>query len=319
MTFGVQGLSKHGMPAPVHITYADILRSISLNDLMNEITGELGRRSRYQMNIPQRSVLVVPGHCANVSMPAFSEADDLYVHKGGTIRLISEVSRSATVSSLVSVYCTKKNKLLCTIDGAAVTNIKCAALSGIAFRQCTDGNRPHIAVIVGSGVQAIHQLWALLETRELAEVKIVSRDQDRARNFIQSAAALAGSSQLKIEVGSFDQMVEDATIICTATTENTPVGNFSRLKPNVHINCIGAHTTSSREVPHSFLQEAVVVVEDRDSAIAEAGIVHEAAYEFEDIIGIDDLSERTTVFSSTGHAFYDYCTAKYILMLLGHR
>lgn len=319
MTLDVASLSKHGTPAPVRISYADILRTISLTDLMNEITGELVRRSRYEMNIPQRSVIVVPDHCANVSMPAFAEADDLYIHKGGTIRLTPETSRSATVSSLVSVYCTKTNKLLCTIDGAAVTNIKCAALSGIAFRQCTDSNRPHTAMIVGSGVQAIHQLWALLETRELAEIKIVSRDQDRARNFIQSAASLAGSRQLKIEASSFDHAVEDATIICTATTANTPLGDFSRLKPNVHINCIGAHTTSSREVPLSLLQQAVVVVEDRDSAIVEAGIVHEAAYEFEEIIGMDNLSERTTVFSSTGHAFYDYCTTRYILTLLGCR
>jgi len=319
MKFDVECLSVHGTPAPVHISYSDILRAINLNDLMDDITDELARGTRREMTIPQRSVIVVEDRCANVSMPAFAEADELYVHKGGTIRLASKASRAATVSSLVSVYCTKTNKLLCTIDGAAVTNVKCAALSGIAYRKCTDPDRSHVATIVGSGVQAVHQLWAMLETRDLTEIRLVSRNSDRASSFIRLAAALAGRKLPDVVLSSFDQAVDDATIVCTATTSHIPLGPFSALRSDAHVSCIGAHTTSSREVPLSLLQTAVVVVEDRQSAIAEAGVVHDRAYEFEDLITMDRLSECITVFSSTGHAYYDYCTVKYILALLGFR
>lgn len=200
-----------------------------------------------------------------------------------------------------------------------VTNIKCAALSGIAVRQCTDHRSSHVVTIVGSGVQAIHQLWALLETRELEQIRLVSRNSDSTSNFIRSAIALAGRELPDILLKPFDQGIDDATIVCTATTSHIPLGTFSGLRSNAHISCIGAHTTSSREVPLSVLEQAVVVVEDRKSAIAEAGAVHERAYEFEDLIKMDRLPECMTVFSSTGHAYYDYCTVKYILTLLGIR
>jgi len=67
------------------------------------------------------------------------------------------------------------------------------------------------------------------------------------------------------------QAVTDADVICTATTSSTPVFDDADLKSGVHINGIGSYTPAMAEVPAATVKRALVVVDSRAAALAEAG------------------------------------------------
>jgi hypothetical protein len=62
-----------------------------------------------------------------------------------------------------------------------------------------------------------------------------------------------------------------ADIICTATTSATPVFADRDLPPGVHINAIGSYQPQVQEIPVETVIRARVVVDQRQSALAETG------------------------------------------------
>jgi len=60
-------------------------------------------------------------------------------------------------------------------------------------------------------------------------------------------------------------------VICTATTSSTPVFDGADLRPGTHINAIGAFTPTMQEVDSTSVRRAVVFVDSREAAWAEAG------------------------------------------------
>src|SRR5262249_50693579 len=91
------------------------------------------------------------------------------------------------------------------------------------------------------------------------------------------------------------------------------------LAHHVHINCVGAHTEGSREVPRELLQKSVLIVEDRPTAISEAGEIHRGAIEIKELPALDpsELRKRPSIFSSTGHAFLDLLATAHVLRHAG--
>jgi ornithine cyclodeaminase/alanine dehydrogenase-like protein (mu-crystallin family) len=83
----------------------------------------------------------------------------------------------------------------------------------------------------------------------------------------------------------------------------------------VHINCMGAHTAESRELPVALLRSSVVIVEDVRTAIAEAGESHSGAVELATLLAEMDgaLAGRRTIFASTGCAYLDLITCAYLV------
>lgn len=298
---------------PRHISYDQAMSQVVLPHLIEELHIAAVAERRRAMIIPPREVMLSEnGQNAFVSMPAYSDEEKLFVTKIGAIIAPSEGSFSPTVNALVVAFCGRTGAIVGTIDGRAVTNIKCAAISGLVSRYCTS-NKPHTVAIIGSGVQARQQVWAIHAVREIAELRIFSRRAENAGRFIEEIARSGMLSGRLVNCRTIDEALDGASIVATATTSSTPIGKFENLFEDVHINCMGGHTVESREIPWPILERAVLIVEDRPTAVAEAGLLHERALELEEMVKRQDLPNSITIFSSTGHAFYDYCTAKHLL------
>jgi ornithine cyclodeaminase/alanine dehydrogenase-like protein (mu-crystallin family) len=67
------------------------------------------------------------------------------------------------------------------------------------------------------------------------------------------------------------QAVQNADIICTATTSSQPVFADRDLKRGVHISAVGSYTPEMQEVPAETVQRAHVVVDSRSATLAETG------------------------------------------------
>jgi ornithine cyclodeaminase len=260
------------------------------------------------------TLLVMPAHGASgvgvklvTLTPANSEKGRPFIH---AVYVLFDAETQAPVA---------------TFDGAALTALRTAAVSGLATRWLARPDARRL-VLYGAGVQARSHLDAMRAVRPVEEVVIVSRGRDAAEDLARSAS----SGGLRASVGA-PGAERDADLVCTCTTSSTPVLEGANLPEGVHVNAVGAYSTTMRELDAEAVRRARVVVETREAAAEEAGDL--AIAMAEGAIGRDhvlaDLSEVVrgtrvrgsdediTLFKSVGVAFEDLVVARAAVDRLG--
>lgn len=159
------------------------------------------------------------------------------------------------------------------MEGTYLTALRTGAVSGLATKYLAREDAKHLAVI-GSGVQAVTQLEAMATVRDIEKVSIYSRNRERATQFADTI-----SEHFEVKVcKDIKQAVAEADIICTATNSTEPLIYLQDIGSNVHINAIGSHTKEMREIANNVLAKALVIVDQKEAALAEAGeIIHAIA------------------------------------------
>ena len=120
------------------------------------------------------------------------------------------------------------------MDGAALTALRTAAVSGLATRYLARAGARRL-VIFGAGVQARSHLEAMRAVRPIEHVTVVSRTPGRAEALVEVARGLG----VDAAVGGAND-VAGADIVCTCTTSDVPVFDGGLLAPGVHVNAVGA-------------------------------------------------------------------------------
>ncbi|MGH2692878.1 MAG: ornithine cyclodeaminase family protein [Actinomycetota bacterium] len=151
------------------------------------------------------------------------------------------------------------------IDGTELTALRTAAVSGLATRHLANPGARTL-VIFGAGTQANAHLVAMAAVREIGSVRVVSRSLIPA----QELAARAGDLGMDAAVAG-PEVVAEADIVCTCTTSAQPVLDGSLLRAGAHVNAVGAYRPDQRELDDETVRRGRIVVETRESALAEAG------------------------------------------------
>jgi ornithine cyclodeaminase len=198
-------------------------------------------------------------------------------------------------------------------DAAELTALRTAAVSALATKHLARTDARHL-VVFGAGIQGEAHIEAMSAVRDIEQVTIVSRSEEGARRLAESSAA-------KVTIGTPDA-VRHADIVCTCTTSTTPVFDGSFLPAGCHVNAVGSHRPTERELDSTAVSRATVVVETRQAALAEAGdllIPMEEGILKE--VAVGDLSEvvggrigrssdaEITLLKSVGVAFEDLAVA----------
>jgi ornithine cyclodeaminase/alanine dehydrogenase-like protein (mu-crystallin family) len=204
------------------------------------------------------------------------------------------------------------------VDGAALTALRTAAVSGLATRYLANSDAGRL-VIFGAGVQAGAHLDAMLAVREIEHVTVVSRTLPPAQALVDAARERG----IGADVGVADDVAE-AALVCTCTTSDDPLFDGARLAAGVHVNAVGSYRPTARELDTTTLLRACVVVETREAAFAEAGEltipIDEGAFGRERVVadlaevvrgaGVRVTPSDVTVFKSVGLAFEDLIVAR---------
>jgi ornithine cyclodeaminase/alanine dehydrogenase-like protein (mu-crystallin family) len=205
------------------------------------------------------------------------------------------------------------------IDGASLTCVRTAAVSGLATRLLAREDAGHL-VVFGAGAQALPHVEAMLAVRPSIErIDLVGRAPERVRALAERLAA----SGLDARVASPDA-VRGADVVCTCTTASEPLFPASWVAPGAHVNAVGAHRIDRRELDGALLADSLLVVETRASALAEAGdivlAIADGTIAAADIDAeLTDLvtgrvtrrdAEQRTVFKSVGIALEDLVVAR---------
>lgn len=203
-------------------------------------------------------------------------------------------------------------------DGAAITRLRTAAVSGLATDLLAREDSRRL-VVFGAGTQAQAHLEAMLAVRRIDEVSIVDKDVRRAQAAVAKARALGADAEV-----AGPSAVAEADIVCTCTTSREPVFDGTLLREGTHVNAIGAYKPDTRELDDEAVRRALVVVESREAALEEAGdllipmnngVIGEEhiVAELGDVAGGKRVRMRTedvTLFKSVGIAYEDLVVAR---------
>ncbi|WP_435971930.1 ornithine cyclodeaminase family protein [Streptomyces sp. Qhu_M48] len=206
---------------------------------------------------------------------------------------------------------------LALLDGAALTELRTPAVSALAVRHLTPGDRPLRLVLFGTGPQAYGHLEAVLAVRELAEVIVVGRNPAGVRALAGYARTLGALAR----PGTPDDVGKADLVVC-CTTARTPLFDGTLVAPGAAVVAVGSHEPTARETDTALVVRSEVYVEARTAALREAGDLlvptAEGAIEEDHIAGnLAELvtgvrtpsAERPRFFKSVGMAWEDLAVA----------
>jgi alanine dehydrogenase len=176
-----------------------------------------------------------------------------------------------TITSVVCLLDDETGQPVALMEGGYLTALRTGAVSGAATRLLA---REDVSVltVIGAGAQAVTQVAAVCAVRPIKRVNVVGRSAERLEGFRDRLdrdwPGLGDRVHLTLNVA---QAVREADVICTATTSREPVFDDDDVQPGTHINGVGSFTPVMQEVPAATVARSIVVVDQMEPALEEAG------------------------------------------------
>lgn len=322
------------------LTAEEVRKALPMRDAIEAMKRAYAAFSDGRAEVPLRArVPIAPHEALSLVMPAFVRAPE---GDALAIKVVSLYPRNpgrglAYIQAVVLVLEPDTGRAQALLEGGSLTAIRTGAASGAAIDVLARADCRVLAVI-GAGTQARTQLEAACTVRNIERVFVFDRDSGKARAL---AAEMAGRGSIPEAVraaATAAEAIQEADIICAATTSLTPVFEDRFVRPGVHISAVGSYTPDMQEVPPETIQRARVVVDSRAACLEEAGDLiqpvraglfdssHIHAELGEIVLGRKsgrDSAGQITYFKSVGIAVQDAMAAQLALenarrMKLGH-
>jgi len=304
---------------------ADVRRLLPMGACIDLMQRTMIAVSDDRARIPLRSVLPVSTGNLMGLMPGYLAEPECFGLKVLSLFPDNPAAGFSSHLGLVLLFEPEHGRPVAILDGAEITAVRTAAVSGLATRLLAREDAGDLAIL-GSGEQAQSHVAAMLAVRPIRRVRVWSRSAEHAAAF---AAREGQRHGLAIETAaSAEAAAAGADIVCTVTASATPVLLGRWLAPGMHINAAGASRASSAEVDTEALMRSRFFVDFRASAANEAGEYLDAlkagAITPAHILGeIGEVAagrvvgrrapEDITLFKSLGVAPEDLATAHFLL------
>lgn len=233
-----------------------------------------------------------------------------------------------TTVATIAVSNNATGETLAFMDGIYITQVRTAALSGVATKHMADPESRCVAV-VGTGGMAYEQLNAVLTVcPNITEVKLWNRTSESADNFKKGFQHDYPQWQVSLTVcDTMQEAIKDADVINLATRAKEGLFEADQVKPSVHINAVGAYQPDMKEVSDSIIEScAYVVIDDLEGGKHEAGDLIQADansncdWQWQELSGqlmdlvsgelkVDNKDNGITLFKSVGAASFDAAVA----------
>jgi ornithine cyclodeaminase/alanine dehydrogenase-like protein (mu-crystallin family) len=300
-----------------------LLSVVDCIELMSDALSALARDEVYQ---PLRTIVRPPDARGLLGlMPAYRSGErGAFGMKAICVFPENPAQGKDAHQGAVTLFSRDTGELLALMNASEITAIRTAAVSAVATRLLAREDAKELAII-GAGVQARTHLAALAHVRSIKHARVAART-------LAHSEELAREMQPKLPfpiepVQKNEDAVRGADLIVTATSSGEPVINKDWISPGAHINAIGTHSPTSREIDSATMASARIFVDRRESALNESGDYLLAAKEGlvspESIVGeIGELllgtkiartsATEITLFKSLGLAIEDVACADYL-------
>jgi ornithine cyclodeaminase/alanine dehydrogenase-like protein (mu-crystallin family) len=307
------------------LTAADVHRLLPMADCLDVMAESMAALSAGKVEVPPRAMTrmpSVPGVFA--SMPGVSLDPLIMGAKVATIFPNNPAKGLASIQGCVLIFDSETGALSAVMDGAAVTSLRTAAVSGMATRLLANPDgRTHS--VYGAGTLASAHIDAIKAARpSIQDVLIWGRNFDKAQALAETEAKRTGLNVRAVESAE-EAAKSDIISMVTAATE--PVLKGAWLNPGTHLNLVGPHAATVREADTDVITRSSVWVDLMESVMREAGEIlipiSEGAFSADRLKGeignvvSGGISGRTstdeiTVYKSVGVVAQDLYAAKAI-------
>lgn len=308
------------------LTRSDLKRLVPMTEAIELMKVAFTELSAGRAVLPLRTVLEIePGVSSTLVMPAYLPEVGALGFKVISIFTKNPQRGLPTGNAMVCMLDAETGVPAALLNGAFLTALRTGAVSGAATDLLARKDARTLTV-VGAGVQGVTQALAVCAVREIDAVTVVYRSDASWTRFMESVERdwpeLSGKIRGTTDV---EAAVRGADVICAATTSKTPVFDAAWVKPGTHINGVGSFTPEMQEIPAGTVAQARVIVDHRESILAEGGdiIIPLQAGTFGEDHIVAELGElaagsaigRTsddelTFFKSVGNAVQDIVVAK---------
>lgn len=255
------------------LTAEDVRRALPMNEAIEAMKEAYAAFSAGKAEAPLRTRLSVAPHDALVLfMPAYVRSEQSEALAVKIVSLFPENPKHnlAYIQAAVLVLEPESGRAQALLEGATLTAIRTGAAGGAAIDLLARPESKTLAIF-GAGIQGRTQLEAACTVRSIETVWVYDPNPERARAFVNE---MAGHGPIPNDLRIAEtpsQAVQQADIICTATTSSTPVFDDADVKPGTHISAIGSYTPQMQEIPSETVARSRVFVDSRQAVMAEAG------------------------------------------------
>ena len=249
----------------------DLEAVLTMKDTVDIVEEGFRQLNKGNVIMPQRPAVSVEKHQGLfLVMPAYISGDmNIFSNKIVTVYPGNpEKHQLPTILASISLYDVRTGALISIMDGSFITAMRTGAVSGVASKFLARKDSETVGVL-GAGVQAQTQIEAVCEVLNIQCVKAYDPDRDQTQHFCQ-----AMEEKLKIRIESHsksESVIKGSDVVILATSSKTPVLDGNWLDDGTHINAIGSHTPTTRELDNVSVQRSKIVVDLKEAALSEAG------------------------------------------------
>ena len=289
----------------------DVERLLDVDLLLERLERAFVELSAGRASVPPRVAAFAPAGLL-AAMPGY--VDGVLAAKLVAVFPDHEPSHQA----LIAVFDPETGTPLAVMDGTHVTAVRTGASSAVATRALAREDSRVLAVL-GAGVQGRSHMDAVRRVRSFGEVRVASRSFEHAAALAEEMGAVA--------VGSFEEAVRGADVVCCCTHSSVPVLSREWLSPGTHVTSVGA-ALDGPELDRETVEAGLLCVESRVAfEPPPAGSFELQGLEPNDAVEVGEVlagtrpgrtsDDQITVYKSMGHAVEDAAAAALVLEQAG--
>lgn len=249
-----------------------VRQAVTMADAIEAVEAAFISLSAGQAEVPLRTQIATPALAATSFFMPARIAGPAAPALG--MKLVSVFPQNAgrgepSIYALVGLLDPETGRPVAVLDGTYLTALRTGAASGVATRHMARPEARTLALF-GAGVQALPQALAVCAVRPIERIWLVNRNRDRAQILAARMRQAGMSHDIRI-APNVEHALAEADVVCTATASPTPLFDDAALRLGTHINGIGSYKPTMAEVPAATVARARVVVDQRQTAWAEAG------------------------------------------------
>jgi alanine dehydrogenase len=286
----------------------DVARLLDVDLLLERLERAFVALSAGRASVPPRVAAFVPERGLLAAMPGY--VDGILAAKLVALFPDHDPSHQA----LIAVFDAETGTPQAVMDGTHITAVRTGASSAVATRALAREDARVLAML-GAGVQGRSHLDAVRRVRVFDEVRVASRTFEHAQALAGEAGAVA--------VGSFEEAVRGADVVCCCTHASEPVLRRDWLSPGTHVCSVGA-SQEGPELDAETVTAGLLCVESRVAfeqppagAFELQGLDPSSAVELGELLAGTrpgrTSDEQITVYKSMGHAVEDAAAAALVL------
>jgi ornithine cyclodeaminase/alanine dehydrogenase-like protein (mu-crystallin family) len=239
----------------------ELLDMESCIEAMSDVLSALARGELFQ---PLRSVARPPeGNGLIGLMPAHRSGERAAWSLKEIVVIPSNPTRGLDAhQGAVLLHDGETGRLVAMLNASPVTEIRTAAVSGVATRALARRDAERVAIL-GAGVQARSHAAAMRAVLDDPEIRIWARNPDAAEALAAEVGAIASPS--------VDAALYGAEVVCTTTSAAEPIVELRWLAEGAHVNAVGSSIPTARELDSATIAASSLFVDRRESALNEAG------------------------------------------------